>query len=90
MPVDDQIEHLLVASAHAELRPIQDHLDLIDRETEIVPGIHAIPAPGHTPGHMAISISSGQDQVLHIADTVLHPILMEHPDWYRVFDLLAE
>jgi glyoxylase-like metal-dependent hydrolase (beta-lactamase superfamily II) len=90
MPVDDQIKHLLVASAHAELPPIQGHLDLIDRETEIVPGIHAIPAPGHTPGHMAISISSGQDQVLHIADTVLHPILMEHPDWYPVFDLLAE
>jgi glyoxylase-like metal-dependent hydrolase (beta-lactamase superfamily II) len=90
MPVDDQIKHLLVASAHAELPPIQGHLDLIDRETEIVPGIHAISAPGHTPGHMAISISSGQDQVLHIADTVLHPILMEHPDWYPVFDLLAE
>jgi glyoxylase-like metal-dependent hydrolase (beta-lactamase superfamily II) len=90
MPVDDEIKHLLVASAHAELPPIQDHLDLIDRETEIVPGIHAILAPGHTPGHMAISISSGQDQMLHIADTVLHPILMEHPDWYPVFDLLAE
>lgn len=90
MPVDDHLKHLLVESAHAKLPPIQDNLDLIDREVEIVPGVHAIPAPGHTPGHMAVSISSGSQQVLHIADTVLHPILMEHPEWYPRFDLLHD
>jgi glyoxylase-like metal-dependent hydrolase (beta-lactamase superfamily II) len=90
MPVDDHIKQLLVASAHAKLRPVGDRIELISRETEIVPGVHAIPAPGHTPGHMALSISSGAQQVLHLVDTVLHPILMEHPEWVPAFDLLPE
>lgn len=90
MPVDEHLRGLLVDFAHAKLPPVAEQLELIEREAEIVPGIHAIAAPGHTPGHMALSISSGGEQVLHLADTVLHPILMEHPDWYPAFDLLPE
>jgi len=87
MPVDDHLRHLLIDFAHAKLPPIRAQLDLIDREVEIVPGIYAIPAPGHTPGHFALLIASGNQQLLHMADTVLHPILMEHPDWRPSFDL---
>jgi glyoxylase-like metal-dependent hydrolase (beta-lactamase superfamily II) len=90
MGVDDHLRQILVASAHAKLPPIQPHLELLEREVEIVPGIRAIPAPGHTRGHLALSISSGDAQVLHLADAVLHPILMEHPDWTSPFDLLAD
>jgi glyoxylase-like metal-dependent hydrolase (beta-lactamase superfamily II) len=90
MPMDDHLKHLLIEAARHSLPPLQSHIDLVDRETEIVPGIHAIPAPGHTPGHMALLIASGEGQLLHIADTVLHPILMEHRDWYSRFDLNSE
>jgi glyoxylase-like metal-dependent hydrolase (beta-lactamase superfamily II) len=90
MPVEEHLKRLLVEYAHRQLPPIKGHLDLIDRETEIVPGMQAVAAPGHTPGHMALSISSGQEQLLHIADAVLHPVHMEHPDWYPMFDLLPE
>jgi glyoxylase-like metal-dependent hydrolase (beta-lactamase superfamily II) len=72
------------------LGPIQSQLDLIDRETEIGPGVHVIAAPGHTPGHSALVIASGSEQVLHIADTVLHPIHLAQPDWYPIFDLQRE
>jgi glyoxylase-like metal-dependent hydrolase (beta-lactamase superfamily II) len=27
---------------------------------------------------------------MHLADTVLHPILMEHPEWVPAIDLLPE
>jgi glyoxylase-like metal-dependent hydrolase (beta-lactamase superfamily II) len=90
MPTDDHIKHLLVDFAHAKLPPIRAQIELINRETEIVPGITAIPAPGHTPGHIALAISSGEQQLIHMADTVLHPILMEHPEWSPSFDLLRE
>ena len=90
MPADDHIKHLLIDFAHAKLPPIRGQIDLIDREIEIVPGVYAIPAPGHTPGHIALLISSGNQQLLHMADTVLHPILMEHPEWSPSFDLMAE
>jgi glyoxylase-like metal-dependent hydrolase (beta-lactamase superfamily II) len=90
LPVEEQIKQLLVAYAQRELPPLKGQIDLIDRETEIVPGIRALPAPGHTPGHMVLSITSGTEQLLHVVDTVLHPILTEQPDWYPGFDLLPE
>jgi glyoxylase-like metal-dependent hydrolase (beta-lactamase superfamily II) len=89
MPVAEPLKHLLIAAAQRNLPPLRPQIDLVDRETEIVPGITAIPAPGHTPGHIALLIASGDQQLLHLADTVLHPILMEHPDWYPRFDLLT-
>ena len=59
LQVDEHLKQLLIAFAGNSLPPIQGQLDLIDRETEIIPGIRAVPAPGHTPGHIAVVISSG-------------------------------
>jgi glyoxylase-like metal-dependent hydrolase (beta-lactamase superfamily II) len=80
----------MLTFARKNLPPIQGQLDLIDREMEILPGIQAISAPGHTPGHMALAISSGSEQLLCISDSVLYPIHLEQPDWYQVFDLAPE
>jgi hypothetical protein len=59
------------------------------REAEIVPDMNAIPAHRHSLGHIALSISSRNAPVLHLADAVLHPILMERPDRTPTVDLLA-
>ena len=68
------------------LSGLGDQVELLDAETEIVPGIEAINAAGHTPGHLALSILSGGDELLYISDAALHPIHLEHPDWYPVWD----
>ena len=65
---------------------LRERLDVIDTEGEIVPGVTAISAPGHTPGHMALAIASGQDELLYISDTALHQIHLDEPDWYPIFD----
>ncbi len=57
-------------------------MTIVDHETEIVPGIQAIAAPGYTPGHMALTIFSGGEQLLCISNVALHPIHLEQPDWY--------
>lgn len=88
--VPDWIREALVSVAQRNLPPIADRLELINQEGEIAPGIHAIAAPGHTPGHMALSINSEGEQLLYLVDTVLHPIHMEHPDWTAAVDLLPE
>lgn len=90
LKVDEHLKKLLVTSARNNLPAIQGQLDAIDHEMEIVSGIHVVPAPGHTPGHIAVAISSGSEQLLHISDAALHPIHLEHPDWYPVFDLRPE
>jgi glyoxylase-like metal-dependent hydrolase (beta-lactamase superfamily II) len=85
--LDEHSREILVRYARKNLPPIQDQLHLVDRETEILPGIQAISAPGHTPGHMALVVSSRSEQLLCISDAVLHPIHLERPEWCAVVDL---
>ena len=90
LKVEEEMKQVLRTFAHKNLSPLQAQLQLIDRESEIVPGILAVAAPGHTPGHMTLAISSGREHLWHISDAALYPIHLEQPDWYPVFDLVPE
>lgn len=69
------------------LPPIKDRLTLVDREAEILPGVCAVPAPGHTIGHMAVLLESRGERLLHLADTAHHPIQVALTDWCPRFDM---
>jgi glyoxylase-like metal-dependent hydrolase (beta-lactamase superfamily II) len=69
---------------------IQDQMDLLDHEAEVVSGIRVVAAPGHTPGHIAIAISSNGQQLLCISDAFLHPIHIEHPEWHAAHEVEPE
>jgi glyoxylase-like metal-dependent hydrolase (beta-lactamase superfamily II) len=91
----DHLQQFLAAVARRNLPPLGDRLELLGAaalgdEAEVVPGVRALAAPGHTPGHLAVAVASAGAQLLYLADTVLHPIHVEEPDWYPVFDLLPE
>ena len=59
----------------------------VDGEAELVPGIRAIPAFGHTQGHTAHLISSGGKQLLVSGDvTNIYSLFAKHPDWQAQFD----
>jgi glyoxylase-like metal-dependent hydrolase (beta-lactamase superfamily II) len=88
--MDDHMKQLLVGCAKKNLPPLQERIELFDGEEEIVPGIDAVPAPGHTPGHIALVISSASVQLLHLSDSVLNPLHMENPGWRSLFDLDPE
>jgi glyoxylase-like metal-dependent hydrolase (beta-lactamase superfamily II) len=79
-------KEVLLGFAHKNLPPIQGQVDLIEHEKEIVPGIRAIAAPGHTPGHMALSVSSEGEKLLCVSDAFLHPIHVERPEWHAAVD----
>ena len=76
--------------ARHTLRPLAGKTTLLEREEEILPGVSRLFAPGHTPGHMVVSIASDGERLLYTGDTVLHPLHLEHPDWLPVFDILPE
>ena len=88
--LDEHVREVLLNFARKNLPPIQGQLELVDHETEIVSGIRALAAPGHTPGHMALAISSRGEQLLCISDLVLHPIHLEEPEWYAAVDFAPE
>lgn len=54
---------------------IQPYLDRVRffKDGEVAPGIHAIPCPGHTPGHTSYVVSSGNESLLIWGDTVHVP-----------------
>ena len=91
LPLPEEVKTgLLIGTARRCLLALRKQVEIVEKEAEVVPGIYLLPAPGHTPGHAAVALSSGKDAVLHIADTVLHPLLMEQPAWRTVFDLKPE
>ncbi len=54
---------------------------------ELVPGVHAVALPGHTPGHHGVLVTDGDAQLLHAADVFHHPAFdLAHPDWQTAFD----
>jgi glyoxylase-like metal-dependent hydrolase (beta-lactamase superfamily II) len=79
--LDEHVRERQLKFARKNLPPIQGQLELVDHETEIVTGIQAVAAPGHTPGQMALAISSRGKQLLCVSDVVLHPIHLEQPEW---------
>lgn len=88
--VPDHITEAMIAFADQQVRPLGDRLRQIDDETELVPGVRTIPAPGHTPGHVALEISSGEETFLYLVDLVFHPLHIERPEWYTAFDIDPE
>lgn len=69
-------------------QPIAKEVRRYPREAEIVTGVVAIPAPGHTPGHTAFRLSSAGQQLVIWSDTTNHPALfVRNPGWHAVFDM---
>ncbi len=81
---------VMVDTARRNLDPLKERLTLVEDASEIVPGVEAVAAFGHTPGHIALSFASGGDRLLHVSDAVLYPLHLEHPQWTPVFDILPE
>ncbi|MGE0565710.1 MAG: MBL fold metallo-hydrolase [Pseudolabrys sp.] len=55
---------------------------------EVAPGIGSIAAFGHTPGHCAFTVNSGNQSLLVIGDAARLPYLfVRHPDWQPTFDM---
>jgi glyoxylase-like metal-dependent hydrolase (beta-lactamase superfamily II) len=80
LPVDESFKKGMLASAQKNLPGVQAQLDLVDPDTQIVPGIMAIAAFGHSPGQMGLDISSAGHRLLFVADAIVHPLHLEYPE----------
>ncbi len=71
--------------------PVANDVKRYEMDKEVVPGLMAIAAPGHTPGHTAYMLSSGSGKLMIMSDTTNHPALfVRNPDWSAVFDMDAD
>jgi len=62
-------------------------LQLIDGETPLTDEVTALPAPGHTPGHMVVAVSSRGQKAMILGDVLVHPAHVSEPEWVFAFDM---
>lgn len=90
LAVPDQLKTALLEVPRKNLPPLAGNVDLIEPDTEILPGIRAIDASGHTPGQIAVRANSGDECLLAVADVVAHPLHVSHPTWCTAVDYAPE
>ncbi len=62
-------------------------LDGSAEDTEILPGVHGVITPGHTPGHMSIRFESQGQQLLYLADLASYAVHFERLGWMTAYDV---
>lgn len=71
--------------------PLAEKMSFLKDESEIAPGLRAMEAFGHTPGHLALHLDSEGERLLHWADAANHYVLsVQRPDWHVRFDMDKE
>jgi glyoxylase-like metal-dependent hydrolase (beta-lactamase superfamily II) len=67
---------------------IAERVTMYDRGQEVGPGITAIDAAGHSPGHTAFAVASGSQRILIQSDiTIIPDLFLRYPDWHIAFDV---
>ncbi len=79
-----------VSIARQNMEAMRERMTLIEDGMEVVPGICAVSAYGHTPGHTAFWMTSKGEALVHISDVALYPLHLKHPDWMPAFDMNPE
>ncbi|ASL40898.1 MULTISPECIES: MBL fold metallo-hydrolase [Acetobacter] len=81
-PFGDEMARAAILGAQRHLKAIEDRVSFFDSEQEIMPGIRAIRAFGHTPGMMAFIITSNRKKLIYTADALHHFVVtLARPDW---------
>ena len=75
----------------ANVKPFAEKMTFLKDGEDVVSGVTAMAAHGHTPGHTIYHIESGDKRVLVTADTANHFVAsLERPDWHVKFDMDKE
>ncbi|WP_206020729.1 MBL fold metallo-hydrolase [Roseococcus sp. SYP-B2431] len=76
-----------IDGATKNLNAYRDRLVMVRDGAEVVPGIQAIAAPGHTVGHTIYAVTSGNRTVVNTGDLAHHQVLLlRRPLWEFSFD----
>jgi glyoxylase-like metal-dependent hydrolase (beta-lactamase superfamily II) len=71
----------------ANVRPLSEKMTFLDDGGSAAPGITAMLAAGHTPGHMVYMVESEGQRLVITADTANHHVWsLANPDWEVRFD----
>ncbi len=70
-----------------KVKPLNDRMSFVDDGGSPISGLTALAAHGHTPGHMAWHLESGEARLMLTADTANHFVWsLARPEWEVRFD----
>jgi len=80
-----------IANSKRVFEPIAKDVKRFDYGKELVTGITSVDARGHSPGHAAFVIASGNAKLMYIADVTNHPaIFARHPEFRLWADMIPD
>lgn len=80
-----------IANSKRVFEPIAKDVKRFDYGKELVTGITSVDARGHSPGHSAFVIASGNAKLMYIADVTNHPaIFARHPEFRLWADMIPD
>lgn len=87
----EEFKKAAIYAARTYLPPIRQRMEVVRPGADIVPGVSLISAPGHSPFHTAIRFSSGDAELIHMADVAHRSDSgLQHPEWSIIFDYDAD
>lgn len=63
---------------------------IVDGPAMVGDGLRLRPTPGHSPGHVAITLDSGAGRAVFCGDLMHHPVQVYHPAWNSRFCAQAD
>ncbi|GGS62582.1 MBL fold metallo-hydrolase [Streptomyces cinerochromogenes] len=64
-----------------------DLVDVPEQGHEVAPGVLLVPAPGHTPGQVAVELRGSDRRALITGDSIHHPVQLSHPHVHSCVDI---
>ena len=84
----DGVVHKYFLNARRIFSDIAGEVRRFTPGAEVAPGIVSVKAYGHTPGHTAFAVHSGNQSLLAMSDTVREPwLFVRHPEWQPTYDM---
>lgn len=72
------------------VQALGERIELVPDDGQPVPGVRAVPAFGHTPGHLAFEVDLGDETLLVAGDLAVSVVHLEHRNWFAAVDLDPE
>ena len=85
--VPPELIALTIDCAHDALEILAKQIEPFAEETELLPGVHSVPLPGHTPGQSGYLFQSEESRFIVIGDAMYDPVLhVQRPEWTSMGD----
>ena len=82
-------EDLMLDHTRTGLRKMAGNgrVEIVEGDIGVAPGVDAIHAPGHTPGHLVVIVSDGDQRAVLLGDAISCPVQLDEADWAAVSDV---